>query len=78
MFRNLGVEERQKVLIRGATPVLWRAVVNLAVKVGVVVMGMTRDKGKRGELIRIGVAEVVVKGKELLERIRSFRRHIDT
>ncbi|AEO54995.1 hypothetical protein MYCTH_2298303 [Thermothelomyces thermophilus ATCC 42464] len=74
LFRNLGLERGQRLLIRGATSALGRAALNLAVNAGAVVTATTRSEGKFAELEALGAADAVVEGPGLPERLRESGR----
>ncbi|KAK3300438.1 uncharacterized protein B0H64DRAFT_314870 [Chaetomium fimeti] len=69
LFRNLALQRGQRLLIRGATSAFGRAAVNLAVEAGAVVTGTTRSEARFAELRALGVAEVVLEGPGLPERL---------
>ena len=71
LFRNLGVQRGQRLLIRGASSAFGRAALNLAVDAGAVVTATTRDRGKFKELRGLGAAEAVLEGKGLPERLEG-------
>jgi NADPH:quinone reductase-like Zn-dependent oxidoreductase len=74
LFRNLALQRGQRLLIRGATSAFGRAAVNLAVEAGAVVTGTTRSENKFAELEALGVADVVLEGPGLPERLRESGR----
>lgn len=74
LFRNLGLQRGQRLLIRGATSAFGRAAVNLAVEAGAVVTGTTRSEAKFDELKALGVADVVLEGPGLPGRLRESGR----
>jgi NADPH:quinone reductase-like Zn-dependent oxidoreductase len=69
LFRNLNLKAGQRLLIRGATSSFGRAAVNLAVDAGAIVTGTTRSESKTEVLKKLGVANVVVEGANLGERL---------
>ncbi|KAH6853822.1 hypothetical protein B0I37DRAFT_360399, partial [Chaetomium sp. MPI-CAGE-AT-0009] len=71
LFRNLALQRGQRLLIRGATSAFGRAAVNLAVEAGAVVTGTTRSEARFAELRALGVADVVLEGPGLPERLRE-------
>ncbi|KAL2176975.1 uncharacterized protein P884DRAFT_244867 [Thermothelomyces heterothallicus CBS 202.75] len=74
LFRNLGLETGQRLLIRGATSALGRAALKLAVNAGALVTATTRSEGKFAELKALGAADAVVEGPGLPERLRESGR----
>ncbi|KAH6650678.1 chaperonin 10-like protein [Chaetomium tenue] len=60
-----------RLLIRGATSAFGRAAVNLAVEAGAVVTGTTRSEAKFAELRALGVADVLLEGPGLPERVKE-------
>ncbi|KAK3312140.1 hypothetical protein B0H66DRAFT_570121 [Apodospora peruviana] len=60
LFRNLGLERGQSLLIRGAGSAFGRAAVNLAVEAGAIVTATTRSENKVAQIKGLGVAEVIV------------------
>ncbi|KAH7121403.1 hypothetical protein EDB81DRAFT_813898 [Dactylonectria macrodidyma] len=71
LFRNLGLQRGQKILIRGATSSFGRAAVNLAVEAGAIVTATTRNETKFAALKALGVSNVVLEGTNLVERLRQ-------
>lgn len=69
LFRNLGLQKGQTILIRGATSSFGRAAVNLAVDAGAVVTGTTRSEAKFSALKKLGVSDAVVEGPNLARRL---------
>ena len=71
LFRNLGLEKGQTLLIRGATSAFGRAALNLAVHAGAVVTATTRNEAKFDDLKAIGASNAVLEGSGLPERLKS-------
>ena len=71
LFRNLGLERGMTLLVRGATSAFGRAAVNLAVEAGAVVTATTRSEGKVGQLMGLGVRDVVDGGVGLAQRLKE-------
>ena len=74
LFRNLALQRGQRLLIRGATSAFGRAAANLAVEAGAVVTGTTRSEAKFAKLRALGMADVVLEGPGLPERLRESGR----
>jgi NADPH:quinone reductase len=69
LFRNLELEKRQQLLIRGGTSSLGQAAINLAVNAGAKVTATTRNLDRAAILKDLGVEEVVLEGPELSKRL---------
>ncbi|KAK4447203.1 chaperonin 10-like protein [Podospora aff. communis PSN243] len=78
VFRNLGVERGERLLIRGAGSAFGRAAVNLAVDAGAVVTGTVRSLGRERveELKGMGVVEVVLEGEGLPGRLEEEKGEV--
>ncbi|KXX74751.1 putative zinc-type alcohol dehydrogenase-like protein YogA [Madurella mycetomatis] len=74
LFRNLGLEKGQTLLIRGATSAFGRAALNLAVNAGAVVTATSRNEAKFAELKALGAADAVLEGPGLPDRLRQVGR----
>lgn len=71
LFRNLGLEKGQTLLIRGATSAFGRAALNLAVNAGAVVTATSRSEAKFADLKALGAADAALEGPGLPERLRG-------
>jgi NADPH:quinone reductase-like Zn-dependent oxidoreductase len=69
LFRNLELEEGQRLLVRGSTSALGRAAVNLAVSRKVRVVATTRTPDHHTELVGMGAEMVEKEGPGLPERM---------
>ena len=70
LFRNLGLEKGQKLLIRGGTSAFGKAAISLAVHAGAHVVATTRNvEDRAAQLIALGVKKVVKEEQTLSERL---------
>lgn len=67
MFRNLDLQQGQKILVRGATSSFRKAAINLAVDTGAIVTATTRSEAKFAALTELGVFEAVLETPNLSE-----------
>jgi len=72
---NLGVEQGQIVMVRGATSAVGRAAVNLAVDDGATVIATTRTPGHAAPLRGLGAAAVLIDDGELAVQVRGPYPH---
>lgn len=71
MFRNLDLQQGQKILVRGATSSFGKAAINLAVDTGAIVTATTRSEGTFAALTELGVFEAVLETPNLSEHLRE-------
>ncbi len=71
LFRNLDLQKGQNLLIRGATSSFGRAAVGLAVEAGAIVTATSRTEAKFPVLKELGVADAVLEGPNLGQRLRD-------
>ncbi|KAJ6447261.1 NADPH quinone oxidoreductase PIG3 [Purpureocillium lavendulum] len=71
LFRNLNLQRGQTLLVRGATSSFGRAAVNMAVDAGAIVTATSRSEAKFAVLRQLGVADAVLEGPGLAQRLRS-------
>ncbi|KAL3965561.1 hypothetical protein ACCO45_002565 [Purpureocillium lilacinum] len=71
LFRNLDFAKGQNLLIRGATSSFGRAAVGLAVEAGAIVTATSRTEAKFPVLKELGVADAVLEGPNLGQRLRD-------
>ncbi|PGG98711.1 hypothetical protein AJ80_09484 [Polytolypa hystricis UAMH7299] len=71
LFRNLGLQNGQKLLIRGATSAFGQAALNLAVEKGAHVVATTRRQERFALLKSQGAEGVEIEGPDLSERVQE-------
>ncbi len=71
LFRNLGLERGQVVLVRGAASALGRAAIGLAAAAGATVVATTRSSNKAEGLRSLGASDVILEGGDFGDRARS-------
>ncbi|CAJ0551472.1 Ff.00g114020.m01.CDS01 [Fusarium sp. VM40] len=67
VFRNLDLQQGQKILVRGASFSFGKAAINLAVDTGAIVTATTRSEAKFTALTELGVFEAVLETPNLSE-----------
>jgi len=77
LFRNLEVQERQTLLVRGATSSLGRAAVKLAVQAGAKVLATTRREGRFQELQSLGVTQCFLENPSLAQVLQESVGKVD-
>lgn len=76
LFRNLEIQARQTLVIRGATSSFGQAALNMAVNAGAHVIATTRNRDRFAMLENLGAQRVEVESRDLGGRIAE-RKHID-
>lgn len=76
VFRNLDVQQRQKILIRGATSSFGKAAINHAADTGAVVTAKTRSEAKCYAFTGLGVFEAVLETSNLSECLRESHNFV--
>jgi NADPH:quinone reductase-like Zn-dependent oxidoreductase len=71
LFRNLNLQQGQRILIRGATSSFGKAAINLAVDTGAIVTATTRSEAKFATLRELGVFATVLETPNLSESLRE-------
>ncbi|CVL06890.1 related to NADPH quinone oxidoreductase homolog PIG3 [Fusarium mangiferae] len=71
LFRNLGLQRGQRVLIRGATSSFGRAAINLAVDAGAIVTATSRNEAKFAMLRDLGVTETFLETPNLSKHLHA-------
>jgi NADPH2:quinone reductase len=74
LFRNLEIQPRQTLVIRGATSSFGRAALDLAVEAGVRVIATSRNRERFAALEALGADRVELEGARLSERIAEAKR----
>src|SRR6201991_1536247 len=74
LFRNLGIEKGQTLLIRGATSAFGQAAINLAVDGGVKVIAPPPRSERHPILEALGVSRCEIEGPELSKRLPEAGR----
>jgi NADPH:quinone reductase-like Zn-dependent oxidoreductase len=71
LYRNLGIEAGQTLLIRGATSALGQAATCIAAQAGVKVIGSTRQPERQASLIALGASDACLDAPDLSTKIRQ-------
>jgi NADPH:quinone reductase len=74
LFRNLGIEKGQTLVLRGATSSFGQAALNMAVNAGVRVIATTRNRARFAMLEELGAERVELEGPDLSKRIAEAKK----
>jgi NADPH:quinone reductase-like Zn-dependent oxidoreductase len=77
LYANLGVQEGETVLVRGATSAVGQAAVNLAADGGATVIATTRNASREAFLRDLGASQVLIDDGRLAAQVIDLGMHVD-